>query len=214
MTGHFISFEGGEGSGKTTQIKMLARSFNKAGIECITTREPGGVAGAETIRSLLLENTAQEWDPVAETLLFYAARKQHVEELIKPALAKNKIVISDRFADSTLVYQGIGKKLGVEIVQSVHRLVLGSFEPHITLLLDIDPAVGLARAAKRKTTETRFEQLGIEFHAGIRQGFLDLARNIPRFCVIDAAHDVSKVHARIIAHINAQLNLSLPMAES
>lgn len=213
MTGTFITFEGGEGSGKSTQLSLLFEALQSAGIDCIKTREPGGTPGAEKIRDMLVSGKADRWDAVTETLLFYAARLDHVNKLIKPALASNKTVICDRFADSTIVYQGIGKNLTEEYVRTLHQLVLGNFAPDLTLILDIDPAVGLKRAAERKGGEGRFESMDIDFHHRIRTGFLSIAKREPERCIVlDAAQDKNVLHKQIVSAINQRLGLSLKAA--
>ena len=193
----FISFEGGEGCGKSTQVKLLAAELTKRNIEHIITREPGGTPLAERIRPLLVEPADEEWTPLAETLLFFAARVQHVEQVIKPALAQGKWVICDRFADSTFVYQGIAKGLGVEYLQNLQHSLLGDFAPDKTILLDIAPEIGLKRAASRGEGEDRFEQLDISFHQSLRDGFLQLATS-ERFSTIDASQDIIAIHEQIV----------------
>lgn len=204
----FITFEGGEGSGKSTQLTLLAEALEKSGIPCIKTREPGGSKSAERIRALLVEGAADAWGTEAETLLFYAARLDHVDRLIKPALAAGKTVLCDRFADSTLVYQGIGKGLSEEHIRALHHLTLGNFAPDLTIILDIDPAIGLKRAHARRGSETRFETLGLEFHQKIRAGFLDIARRDPERCiVVDASGTPEKVHEQVIEIVQGKLGL-------
>lgn len=210
MTGVFITFEGGEGSGKSTQISLLAEAFAKAGIPCIKTREPGGVESAERIRELVVSGKVDAWDPLAETLLFYAARIEHLARLVTPALAEGKVVLCDRFSDSTLVYQGIGKGLSEEYIRMLHRMLLGNFKPDLTLVFDIDPQIGLKRAAGRRGTETRFEGMDMEFHRKIRAGFASLVECEPQRCaLIDASRDVTHVTAKIIAAVNAHLGYTL-----
>lgn len=200
MTPAFITFEGGEGSGKTTQISLLKQAFERAGLSYIVTREPGGEPGAERIRELLVTGDKGAWDPLAETLLFYAARVQHVERVIKPALAAGKWVICDRFMDSTLVYQGIGKSMQPEYIHALHSLTLGNLKPDRTFILDISPAEGLKRAGSRKGNETRFEGMAREFHEQVRAGFLAIARNEPSRCtVIDARQAPEAIHASVCA---------------
>ncbi|MEE8351002.1 MAG: dTMP kinase, partial [Rhodospirillales bacterium] len=144
--GKFITLEGGEGGGKTTQIKLLAEALKEAGIDPVVTREPGGAPAAEVIRRLLVEGDVARWQPMTETLLHYAARLEHVYNVIEPALTMGRWVISDRFADSTVAYQGYGHDLGRETINKVHELVLGSFQPDLTIILDIPMQDGLARA--------------------------------------------------------------------
>jgi len=194
----FITFEGGEGSGKSTQIALLGKALAAAAIPHVITREPGGSAGAEAVRKLLVNGEADAWDAETETLLFYAARLDHVNKLIKPALAEGKIVLCDRFADSTLVYQGIGKELSESYVHTLHNLTLGNFMPDVTIILDIDPAIGLKRAAARHSNETRFEKMDIDFHHRIRAGFSAIAKREPQRCVmVDAGQGQEAVHKRI-----------------
>ena len=194
MSARFITFEGGEGSGKTTQIKLLHDHFVSSGAKCLMTREPGGSPAGEAIRNLLLTGGGDKWNPVAETLLFQAARVEHVERVIKPALARGETVLCDRFLDSTLVYQGIAMGLSLEYVSRLHRMTLGTFMPDRTIVLDIDPAIGLPRAKSRAGSETRFENMDAAFHAKVREGFLALARAEPQRCtVIDASKHIEDV---------------------
>lgn len=210
MIGKFISFEGGEGSGKSTQMKLLQEAFAKSSLAFVATREPGGTQSAERIRELLVTGKADAWDPISETLLFYAARAHHVTHLIKPALASGKTVICDRFVDSTLVYQGIGKGLSAEYILSLHRLTLGNFMPDLTIILDIDPAKGLARAKGRSGNETRFEEMEIDFHHRIRAGFQQIAAREPGRCVVlDASLEPTALHARVIEAIRTRLGIAL-----
>src|SRR6185369_2095982 len=163
------------------------------------TREPGGSKGGDAIRQLLLTGAGDKWNPMTETLLFQAARVEHVETLIKPALARGEVVICDRFLDSTLVYQGIAKGLGVEFVNRLSELTIGSFVPDLTVLLDIDPQIGLSRAKNRAGDETRFENMDISFHNKVREGFLFLARKDPqRYAIIDAVQPEKEVHAAVL----------------
>jgi dTMP kinase len=199
MSGLFITFEGGEGSGKTTQIKLLYDTFARAGKKCLLTREPGGSPCAEAIRNLLLTGAGDKWHPVSETLMFQAARVEHVERLLKPALARGETVLCDRFLDSTLVYQGLAKGLGLEYISRLHHFTLGNFGPHLTLILDIAPAVGLKRAKQRAGDETRFEGMDIAFHQKVREGFLAIAKLEPARCmVIDASGSAEDVHKAIV----------------
>jgi dTMP kinase len=210
MTGAFITFEGGEGSGKSTQAMLLWEAFKAAGIPCVKTREPGGTENAERIRSLLVSGSHEAWDPVTETLLFYAARAEHVNKLVKPSIAQGKTVICDRFADSTLVYQGVARGLSEAYVQSLHRLILGNFAPDLTIILDIAPEGGLKRAAGRGGAETRFESLDIGFHRQVRAGFLAIAEREPGRClVIDADNELFKLHEGIVESVNRRLNIAL-----
>ena len=181
--GRFITFEGGEGAGKSTQVRMLASRLKTAGRWIITTREPGGSPGAEAIRKLLVEGATDRWEPLAETLLFLAARSDHVASAIEPALAAGDWVICDRFSDSTLVYQGIGRGLGVERVRALQQLTV-TLTPDLTIVLDIDPREGLARTHRRSTSEDRFEKFDTGFHLRLREAFLGIASAEPHRCVV------------------------------
>ncbi len=211
--GLFISFEGGEGSGKTTQIERLAealRSSNKA-YKVVTTREPGGTPDAEKIRALLVQRDGGAWSPLAECLLLYAARTMHVETLIKPALARGAIVISDRFADSTRAYQSYGHGFSRDIVEKLNNLVLDSFAPDLTFILDIEARAGLARSGRRlqaqNSTEDRFERLDIDFHERLRTGYLAIAKAEPQRCrVIDASKPVDAIAQDILAQVREKLS--------
>ena len=182
-TGLFITFEGIDGSGKTTQARLLAERLRSAGNNVVLTREPGGSAGAEEIRSLVLEGDPDRWSAKTEILLFTAARRDHLEKTIQPALDAGNIVISDRFADSTRVYQGISRGDLRAIVDQLHALMIDR-EPDLTFIIDMDPATGLARALSRNTAEERFEGFGEELQTKMRAGFLALALEFPRRCVV------------------------------
>ena len=200
MRGRFVTFEGGEGAGKSTQIQLLARWLETQGVSVIVTREPGGTSGAERIRKLLVEGAADAWTPMTEALLNYAARHDHVTRVIRPALDAGSWVLSDRFADSTMAYQGYGHAIGAAPIAALHRTVLGRFKPDLTLILDLPVARGLQRAAARRGAETRYESMRETFHRRVRAGFRAIARSEPRRCVlIDAAGDVEAVHARILS---------------
>lgn len=196
--GFFITLEGGEGAGKSTQIKLLADRLRQSGREVVTTREPGGTPEAEKIRDLLVHRDGGEWTPMAEILLFFAARNMHVETLIRPALAAGKIVISDRFTDSTRAYQSYGHGIDPDLIESLVRVSLQNFEPDLTFILDLDVKTGLARAGKRLTGEEsgedRFEQLDTAFHERLRRGYLEIAERNPERCVVvDAARPVGEI---------------------
>ncbi len=200
--GFFITLEGGEGAGKSTQIKLLAEALRKEGHEVIVTREPGGTPEAEKIRNLLVQRDGGKWTPMAEILLFFAARNMHVETLIRPALAEGKIVISDRFTDSTRAYQSYGHGMEPDLIESFVQLSLGGFEPDLTFILDLDVKTGLARAGKRLTGESsgedRFERLDAAFHERLRKGYLEIAEQNPERCVVvNAAQSVEKVSEEI-----------------
>jgi dTMP kinase len=204
MTGRFLSFEGIDGSGKSTQARRLAESLRALGHSVTLTREPGGSAGAEEIRRLVLEGDADRWSAETEILLFTAARRDHLEKTIRPALARGDIVITDRFADSTRIYQGITRGDLAGTVTQLHDLMIGT-DPDLTLLVDIDPAIGLSRARARAGTELRFEDMGLDVQTQMRAGFLDLAARHPRFRVIDGARDADAVAADVLATALAHL---------
>ncbi|MEO9683051.1 MAG: dTMP kinase [Tateyamaria sp.] len=192
-TGHFISFEGIDGSGKSTQARLLADHLRGQGHDVILTREPGGSAGAEEIRALVLQGDPDRWSAETELLLFTAARRDHLERLILPALASGKIVICDRFADSTRMYQGLSRGDLRASVDALHSLMIGR-EPDLTLLIDMDPVEGLARAKGRQGSEERFEDFGTDLQIAMRAGFLALAKEFAhRFTVIDGARDMDAV---------------------
>jgi len=200
LTGTFISFEGIDGSGKSTQARMLADHLRAAGHDVVLTREPGGSPGAEEIRALVLQGDPDRWSAETELLLFTAARRDHMERVIQPALDAGKIVICDRFADSTRLYQGLSRGDLRGVVDQLHALMIGR-EPDLTMLIDMDPDVGLARAKGRQGTEERFEDFGAGLQAKMRAGFLALAREFPdRFEVINGARDMEVV-ARDVAHV-------------
>lgn len=201
----FITLEGIDGSGKSTQARRLADSLRAQGREVVLTREPGGSPGAEEIRALLLEGAPDRWSPETEILLFTAARRDHLERTIAPALERGAIVICDRFADSTRMYQGLRGDDLRALVDRLHSLMIGR-EPDLTLLIDIDPQTGLGRALARKGGEDRFEGFGADLQARLRQGFLDLARAEPdRFAVIDGGRDADAVAADVLAVVTSRL---------
>jgi dTMP kinase len=192
--GRFITLEGGEGAGKTTQINRLNDALTERGFDVLTTREPGGSEGAEQIRHLLVNGDVARWDSMTETLLHYAARRDHVEKVIRPALEQGTWVISDRFADSTMAYQGYGHGLDPTVINGIYKLVLGEFSTDLTVILDLDTEEGLKRANSRAEGEDRYERMNIEFHQKLRQGFLEIARTSPKRCaVINASGDADTV---------------------
>ncbi len=200
MAGLFITLEGIDGSGKSTQGRLLAEALRAKGREVVLTREPGGSPGAEEIRRLVLEGEPDRWSAETEILLFTAARRDHVEKTIRPALARGAVVISDRFADSTRIFQGITRGDLTATVDRLHDMMIG-LEPDVTLLFDLDPAEGLARATARKGAEMRFEDMGLAFQSRAREGFLALAARHSRFRVIDASGSAEAVAARVLAAV-------------
>ncbi|MGY6696405.1 MAG: dTMP kinase [Roseinatronobacter sp.] len=192
-SGALVSFEGIDGSGKSTQARALAQRLQDCGHEVVLTREPGGAEGAEAIRRLLVEGDPDRWSAETEILLFNAARRDHLEKTILPALASGKIVITDRFADSTRIYQGAARASLRPLVDKLHALVIG-IEPDLTFLIDMDPQAALARGLARHSGEDRFEELGVGFQERLRAGFLDLARDHPgRIRVVDGARPMEEI---------------------
>lgn len=201
--GRFISFEGIDGSGKSTQARMLAEMLRATRRDVVLTREPGGSLGAEEIRRLVLEGDPDRWSAETEILLFTAARRDHLEKTIRPALAAGAVVITDRFADSTRMYQGIRGGLS-GLVDTLHALMIG-IEPDLTFLIDIDPAIGHSRAVARAGLEQRFEDMGLDLQTVMRAGFLDLASQYSRFTVIDGARAPEAVAKDVFARARAHL---------
>lgn len=195
----FISFEGVDGCGKSTQARLLVEALRATGRIVRLTREPGGSPGAEAIRRLLVEGNADRWSAETECLLFTAARRDHVERLIRPALERGAWIVTDRFADSSRVYQGLARADLRQLVEELHRLTIG-IEPDRTFIIDIDPAVALARGQARGGAEDRFETLGLGFQQKLRAGFLALAAEAPgRIRVIDGRGSEDEVAARVLA---------------
>jgi len=206
MAGRFITFEGGEGGGKSTQLKLLAETLRDRGGEVVTTREPGGSPGAEEIRKLLVSGDTDRWDATTEMLLHSAARRDHLVKTVWPALARGAWVLCDRFADSTMAYQGYGHGVPRDVIGHLTRLTLGDFTPNLTLVLDLPEEIGLTRAGGRGGAEDRYERMGDAFHARLRQGFLAIAAAEPDRCaVIDAGGSVETVRAAILAVVETRL---------
>jgi dTMP kinase len=208
MRGHFITFEGGEGTGKSTQAKLLLARLKSLGIDALLTREPGGSPGAEAVRHVLLSGAAKPLGPYAETILFAAARDDHVRSTIKPALEQGTWIISDRFADSTRVYQGALNNIDPKLIRRLERITIGDTQPELTFILDLPAEIGLARAAKRRGSagRDRFEAEGLVFHKKLRQAYLELAEQEPQRCaVIDASAEMTKIANVIWAFVNARL---------
>ena len=198
--GRFITFEGGEGSGKSTQIQLLADRLNAAKLRTITTREPGGSAGAEIVRHLLLSGMAKAFGPETESLLFAAARDDHVSQVIEPALAQGTWVLCDRFTDSTRVYQGELGKVDPKLIRAMERVTIGSLKPDLTIILDVPVTVGMERALKRRGTAApdRFEGEGVSFHEKLRDAYLKIANGDPQRCaLVDADADPKTVAERV-----------------
>jgi dTMP kinase len=216
LSGRFITFEGGEGAGKSTQIERLLRRLKDRGVEAIATREPGGSPKAERIRASVLAGAAKSFGPLAEALMFSAARIDHLKETIRPALARGAVVLCDRFADSTRAYQGTLGKIEPSLIQALECATIGSTRPDLTFILDLPAETGLARAAERRRaagqSADRFEIEEVGFHERLREAFRDIARQDPRRCImIDAARDAGLVEADIWRAITERL---LPDVES
>ena len=201
--GRFITLEGGEGTGKSTQAALLAGALRAAGHDVVVTREPGGVPGAEAIRSLLVTGEPGRWTPLAEALLFAAARDAHLRDLIEPSIERGALVISDRFADSTRAYQGAAGGVSEDIIGALESWVVANRQPDLTFVLDLDPEIGIARSRARGGDADRFERHGLDFHRRLREAFLDIAEANPSRCiVVDAsrpADDLAADIARIVA---------------
>ncbi|NKB56873.1 MAG: dTMP kinase [Alphaproteobacteria bacterium] len=208
--GRFITFEGGEGAGKSTNVRMLCKAIKALGYSVVTTREPGGSPGAEEIRRLLVEGATDRWDPVSEALLHFAARRDHVEQVIRPALQRGDWVISDRFTDSTMAYQGYGHGMARESIEALQSVTIGSLKPDLTLILDLPVELGLKRAGGRDNQETRYERMADGFHQRLRDGFLDIAAREPDRCVvIDAKRALSAVKSAIRKTVAQRLSVPL-----
>jgi dTMP kinase len=196
MAALFITLEGGEGSGKSTQIRRLAARLEAQGRHLVVTREPGGTPEAEAVRSLLVSGDVTRWTAKSEALLNYAAREQHLEQVIRPALTAGRTVLCDRFMDSTRTYQGYAGGCESEFIDALEKSIVGPTRPNLTLVFDLDPTIGLARAKARgdAIAEDRYERKGLAFHQRLREGFLDILRREPRRCrLVDASQDVDAV---------------------
>jgi dTMP kinase len=208
--GKFITFEGIDGSGKSTQAALLGRSLKDAGIDALLTREPGGAPEAEKIRDLLVKGEVDKWAPLTEALLHYAARHEHLEQTVLPALAAGRWVLADRFADSTMAYQGFGHQLGRRKVAELHRLVVGDFAPDLTVILDLGVDEGLRRAAARSNAEDRYERMGKAFQQRLRQGYMDIAEREGKRCVIiDAGGAVEAVQTAVRQLVGERMEVAL-----
>ena len=203
MAGLFITLEGGEGAGKSTQAKLLGEALSVRGHRVLLTREPGGAPGAERIRKLLVETAPNSsWDGVTEALLHTAARRDHLAQTVWPALAAGQVVISDRFADSTMAYQGYAHGVDRDALAGLYKAAVGDFKPRLTLILDLPVAAGLARAAQRGGLENRYESLGADFHERVRRGFHEIAKAEPARCkVIDATRGIDAIHRDVVAEV-------------
>ncbi len=208
MSGKFITLEGIDGSGKTTQGILLKKKLEEIGKDVLFTREPGGVKGAEEIRNLLVQGEKDRWSNITEILLFFASRRHHLEKVLLPAINKGKVVICDRFTDSTIIYQGREnidlKKIIIELNKSVIGIV-----PDLTLIIDIDPTKSLSRGLSRKSNEMRFETFGLEFQTNARNGYISLAKTEKRYQLIDGNNSKDKIHQMIWNKVSEFLSLKL-----
>ena len=205
--GRFITFEGGEGAGKSTQLKRLVARLQTAGREVVATREPGGSSGAESIRELVLKGAADRWSPVTETLLMYAARRDHIERVIRPGLERGAWVVCDRFADSTRAYQGGAGDVAPQLIAAMETHILEATRPDLTLIFDLPVDIGLQRAHERAGSEMRFESKGVAFHERLRAAFLEIARAEPERCaIIDACGTLDEVAAQVWAAVAGRLH--------
>ncbi|MGH6989306.1 MAG: dTMP kinase [Stellaceae bacterium] len=210
LNGRFITLEGGEGAGKSTQARRLAEALRTTGITVVATREPGGAPGAELIRDVLLKGAPERWDGIAEALLMVAARRAHLTQTIRPALDRGDWVVCDRFADSTTAYQGHGAGVPVAALHELHRLIADDLKPDLTLILDVPVELGLSRTQRRNHDETRFEQKDIHFHKRVRRGFLTIAGEEPGRCVvIDATRPPDAVFGSILKTVRDRLGVTL-----
>ena len=203
MNNLFITFEGGDGSGKSTQVNLLKDYLDNLNFETIKTREPGGTPSAEILRDLLTTGEVEKWTPMSEALLMWASRYEHLIQVIEPALNSGKNVICDRFYDSTYAYQGVAHNLGIDKMEKLKKIIIGDIEPDVTFVLDIDPKVGLKRSLDRSNQENRFESYNIDFHNKIRSAFLEIAKkNKNRCVVIDASLNEQEINNLIITVID------------
>ena len=201
----FITFEGGEGSGKSTQIKILKNKLSKK-YKVITTREPGGTKEAELIRSLLVKGKSNKWSGTTEVLLNFTARKDHVDKIILPNLKNDKWVLCDRFSDSTLAYQGYGRNVNKNLIKNLNKLLINNLTPKLTFLFDIDPKIGLGRSKKRINNELRYENMSLSYHKKIRIAYLDIAKkNKKRIKIIDASLDEDSISEIIWSFVQKEL---------
>lgn len=211
MVGRFITVEGGEGTGKSTQVKLLEEYLSSKGIDVVITREPGGTEIGTELRRLLCTGDKDKFDPIAEALLYYADRRIHLQQKVWPALEKGSWVISDRFADSTMAYQyyGYNKRVPKKILEDLYNITVGDFYPDLTLILDIDPQVGLSRSMVKNShyeeQEIRFESRKLDFHNNLRNGFLEIAKTANRYVVLNAEQSVHDLHSDIVKVVDERL---------
>lgn len=204
--GHFITLEGPDGSGKSTQIGLLRKYFTDRSLEVVETREPGGTRIGEKIRDIILDKNNTEMNPITEALLYAASRSQHVHEVIKPALSDGKVVICTRYIDSSIVYQGAARGLGIDVVYTINNIAIQGVMPDLTILFDMDPE----KALKRKTSENdadRLELENIEFHKKVYNAYREIAKNNNRIKIVDASGSVDEIHKEIVKAVNQYLKL-------
>lgn len=213
--GLFVTFEGIEGSGKTTQIQMLDQRLREKGFQTVLTREPGGTKISDQIRAILLSPENKAMVPITELLLYAAARAQHVAEVVLPAVASGKIVLCDRYADATTAYQGAARKINTDYLAALHEMATNNLKPDLTLLLDMDSEAGLQRAKKRNIDENltnkedRFEQEALDFHRRVREGYLAIAKREPeRFCIIDATAKIDEMQKNILTAVERLIKVN------
>lgn len=204
--GFFITFEGGEGSGKSTQVKLLYKYLELNNYKVVLTREPGGTIIGEQLRKILVQGSTDKINAITEALIFLAVRSDNWEKVIKPALDNNKIVICDRFQDSTIVYQGICNNISIDLLNNIYKQITNNTFPNRTYLIDIDPIIGLHRSIKHNTREVRFEKKSIEYHKKIRDAYLEIAKNNNRYLVIDGNLSVQEIHDIIVQDITKVFN--------
>ncbi len=218
--GKFITFEGGDGCGKTTQARLLFELLNNNNVTAIFTREPGGTEGAEEIRKLLVTGETGKWEKMSETLLYFAARHDHIEKLIKPALKREEWVVCDRFSLSTMAYQGYGHGLPLNSINGLHKFAIGEFYPEITFVYDIDVTLSDERIASRNSAiqgelEDRYERMSSTFHRNVRRGFVELAHKDRRCILINSGGSIKGIHHITVENLNARLGLKLiPFTET
>lgn len=217
MDGKFITIEGGEGCGKSTQVKLLSRFLEEQNIPCVVTKEPGSTPEGKIIRQLLVTGDKDKFDDVTESLLYYADRRCNLTKVVWPALSAGKWVVSDRYADSTEAYQccGYDKKVSLEILQGLYKIVAGNFKPDLTIILDLEPEIGMRRSyAKAETMdvkELRFESQQLQFHQNLRNGFWEIARREPERCVVlNADTDIQTLHEEIVKTVKQRLGEAWP----
>ena len=207
MRGKFLTFEGGEGAGKSTQITFLRETLLSLGHRVVQTREPGGTMNSESLRELLLYPPEGVWTSMAELLLHFASRSEHIENFIEPALQDGSWVLCDRYIDSTIAYQGFGKGIDVSLIQTLHALIQHDLNPDLTFIFDISSEVGLSRAQKRGTTDT-YENMDLSFHENLRKGFIEIAHNDPNRCyIIDGSAAIDDVREDILKKTKQHFSL-------